>query len=215
MDQIAEPEWRTKRREKIVCVASRLFAKTPFERVQMDDLAATAGISKATLYRYFPSKDELYLEICERTFKALDDELVIVAELPPAQALRGTIAALVDVLASQVGSLRLLSGERSPVADGWRDLYHEKRRAIVAVFRRVLERGIEQGEFREIDVELVPTLIVGMVRGGLVHGPPANREHLVDTLMDVLLNGSLSAKAADGDIPGARTKRSCTRRPAA
>lgn len=186
-----EPAWRAKRREKIICAAERLFAGTPFELVQMDDIAAAADIGKATVYRYFGSKDELYLEACARAFAELERKFDAAGGLAPPEALEQMIAALVGMLASQVGSLRLLTGDRAPIAEGWRSLYHRQRRSLIESFRKVIKAGIASGEFRSVDPDLVPALLVGMVRGGLATAGTAPQDRLVNAMLDIVMNGTI------------------------
>ena len=51
------------RRQVLLDAARHLFQEAGFERTSMDDIAARAGSSKATLYRYFASKESLFLEL--------------------------------------------------------------------------------------------------------------------------------------------------------
>ena len=54
--------------QQIVRAAAEVFANRDFHRVLMDDVAARAGVGKGTLYRYFPTKDDLYFAtICIAT----------------------------------------------------------------------------------------------------------------------------------------------------
>lgn len=54
------------RREQLLDTAAALFAEKPYEDVQMDDIAARAGVSRASLYHYFPCKRDLYVAIFRR-----------------------------------------------------------------------------------------------------------------------------------------------------
>ncbi len=51
------------RRAAIIDVAARIFLQSGYERASMDDIAARAGGSKATLYGYFPTKEELFMTV--------------------------------------------------------------------------------------------------------------------------------------------------------
>jgi AcrR family transcriptional regulator len=59
------------RREQIVDVGAQRFAALPYEQVQMADVAALAGISRALLYRYFPTKRDLFAAVYTRASERL------------------------------------------------------------------------------------------------------------------------------------------------
>jgi AcrR family transcriptional regulator len=54
------------RREQLLDVGAALFAEKPYKDVFMEDIAARAGVSRATLYHYYPSKRDLYVAIFKR-----------------------------------------------------------------------------------------------------------------------------------------------------
>lgn len=54
---------RIERERRILKAALQVFAERGFTGASMDEIATVAGISKPTLYQYFPSKDELFLAI--------------------------------------------------------------------------------------------------------------------------------------------------------
>src|SRR5262245_1696034 len=67
-NRISQPEEaRVPPRERIVTVARDLFYRHGFRAVGVDAIAEAAGTNKMTLYRHFPSKDELLAE-CLRRF---------------------------------------------------------------------------------------------------------------------------------------------------
>ena len=49
------------RREQLVALGVEMFSERPFDEVSIDDIAASAGISKGLLYHYFPSKRDFYV----------------------------------------------------------------------------------------------------------------------------------------------------------
>lgn len=55
------------RREALLLAAMEVFQEKNFEQASMDDIAARAGSSKATLYRYFDSKESLFIELVRHT----------------------------------------------------------------------------------------------------------------------------------------------------
>lgn len=58
-------------RQRIVDVTLELFAARSFHETSVDDIAKAAGISRATLYQYFGSKDEIFIELMEECGSAL------------------------------------------------------------------------------------------------------------------------------------------------
>lgn len=53
-------------REQLLDAGAALFAEKPYEDVWMEDIAARVGVSRGTLYHYFPNKRDLYLAIFRR-----------------------------------------------------------------------------------------------------------------------------------------------------
>src|SRR5262245_63775834 len=98
------------KREHIVGAASRVFAARPYHVVCMDDVAEAARVGKGTLYRYFPSKEDLYLGVVAGAFDLLIGRLERVEgeELPPAVALPRMIEAMVGTFARHRPFFRLI-----------------------------------------------------------------------------------------------------------
>jgi AcrR family transcriptional regulator len=63
-------------RERIVDSSYELFSRRGIQAVGVDELIEKAGVAKATLYRHFPSKDDLVLEFLERREQVWTHELV-------------------------------------------------------------------------------------------------------------------------------------------
>ena len=88
------------RREQLLDIAAAMFAEKPYEEVWVGDIAARAGVSRATMYHYFPSKRDLYVAILKRAsgrFSARahpDPKLPLAEQL--AAGLQAHIQSLVD-----------------------------------------------------------------------------------------------------------------------
>lgn len=66
---------RIKRREQILIAATRIFARSGFAATGLDDVAESAGISRAILYRHFDSKADLYRAAVEHSRQQLNDRV--------------------------------------------------------------------------------------------------------------------------------------------
>ena len=67
------------RREQLVALGVEIFSERPFDEVSIDDIAASAGISKGLLYHYFPSKRDFYVAVVRHSA----DEMQAVTETDP------------------------------------------------------------------------------------------------------------------------------------
>src|SRR5215813_4765270 len=103
--------WREKRRRNILAAAEDLFARSSYDAVQMDDIARHAKVGKPTIYRYFPSKDELFLEVFRLALHQLQQQLsaVLAGDLHPSAALSEIFHISFGLLGNQVSALRLLT----------------------------------------------------------------------------------------------------------
>uniref|UniRef100_UPI00389AE0D0 helix-turn-helix domain-containing protein n=1 Tax=Mycobacterium sp. HUMS_1102779 TaxID=3383487 RepID=UPI00389AE0D0 len=54
------------RREQLLDIGAALFAEKPYEDVFMEDIAERAGVSRATVYHYYPKKRDMYVAIFRR-----------------------------------------------------------------------------------------------------------------------------------------------------
>lgn len=165
-----EPRQQRRRRKEarpseLVAAALELFVERGFAATRLDDIAARAGVSKGTLYLYFDSKEAL--------FKAVVEEAIVptlaAAEQWMAQH-RGPAAEMLRELVfgwwEQIGDTRLAGIPKLIIAESRNfpelaQFYHDR---VIARGRRlldlVLRRGIESGEFRQMDIETSIDLII-------------------------------------------------------
>ncbi|MEU9620439.1 MULTISPECIES: helix-turn-helix domain-containing protein [unclassified Streptomyces] len=71
------------RRAQLLAVAAQLFAAHPYDEVTMEDVAEHAGVSRALLYRHFPSKRELFAAL----YQQVSERLLAKTRLDPADTL--------------------------------------------------------------------------------------------------------------------------------
>ena len=186
-----EPPWRSRRRQQILAAAGQLFAHAGYAGVQMDEIARAAGVGKPTLYRYFPSKDELFITVFDTTLDRLELELAetLAAGLAPPATLARAIGILVRALARQFGTLRLLAGEHAPLAERWRAAFRRRRQPILDALREALARGMASGDFRRLDLAIAPAMVMGIVRGGHAGATEGGNNRLVEATVALVMHG--------------------------
>jgi AcrR family transcriptional regulator len=130
---------RADREEVILDAAERAFAETDFRSVSMDAIAEQSGVTKALLYQYFGSKDQLYEACVERARARLFDELEMrVADAKPGwDKLRVFIEHYFDYLEANRDNAWLMYGEASrSVVDEMRE---RNAQSIAGIFELAAE----------------------------------------------------------------------------
>jgi AcrR family transcriptional regulator len=194
MTVLPRRDWRQERRQKILAAAAELFGANSYDSVQMRDVAARAEVGKPTLYRYFPSKEELFLEVFKSGLDRLDAEVAAILKDrdQPSRSLERLLLALLNALGGQVAALRMLTDDQSAVMRRWRNEFRRRRRPFVEAARAILEQGIATGEFRAVDLEAVPSMLIGIVRGGLIGTDRLPREQFAAAMIDLVMHALIA-----------------------
>ena len=184
---------RNDRRQRIVLAASQMFAERAYVEVQMDELARAADVAKPTIYRYFNSKEDLFLEALDGTMNELVAEVSRVAEetSPAPMVLRRMVFAALKSFAQCTAAIRALDGSDAALGERGRMMLRRRGRQIREEFERVLQIGIAAGDFRGLDPDLVSRAILGAVRMTATAEDAPNDERAAVSLTDLLLNGML------------------------
>ncbi|SMQ30720.1 transcriptional regulator, TetR family [Pseudomonas helmanticensis] len=92
-----------RKREAIIQAAIAEFRDNGFEITSMDRIAATAGVSKRTVYNHFPSKEELFAEILNQLWTRISAEQAVTynPEQPLREQLRQMLQAKVQMMADE------------------------------------------------------------------------------------------------------------------
>jgi AcrR family transcriptional regulator len=174
----------------ILHAAGELLLANGLEAVSMDAVAERAGVSKATIYRWWPTKQTLALE-------ALYHEWDTTRSAPPdTGSLRADLLALLrpwirrvreQPYGRVVASLVTEVHTDAEFAKEYQARFVEPRRAPA---RRVLERAIERGELPPgTDVELALDLIYGPIFHRLLHVHAPITDRFVQGVVDTVLAG--------------------------
>lgn len=83
------------RRRRLIELGERLFIEHSFDEISMAQIAREAGVSKALLYHYFPSKQEFFVATLTTRAEELVQRVTPDPSLPPAQALFASLYAYV------------------------------------------------------------------------------------------------------------------------
>lgn len=159
-------------RERILLAARELVAAGGYRNAPVTAVAAQAGVSTGLIYRHFPSKAELFVEVLSA---AVEHEVEILEGIaagpePAPQRLRLAITAFVRRALAGPGLAHAFIVE--PVDPEVEAERMRGRRRFGGVFRRLVEDGIASGAFPGQDADVTAACIVGAFTEALV-GPTA------------------------------------------
>jgi AcrR family transcriptional regulator len=105
------------RREQLVQIGRGLFAQRGFEGTSVEEIAATAGVSKPVVYEHFGGKEGLYAVVVDREVQALLDVMTeaLTGQDNPREILEQAALALLGYIESETEGFRILVRD-SPVA---------------------------------------------------------------------------------------------------
>ena len=201
------PPRRARRKQarpgELLDAALSLFVEKGFAATRVEEVAARAGVSKGTLFLYFPSKQALFKAVVhENAGRHLREALGEVAGYTgsSAELLREFLRRWWTQYGSTpaAGLCKLIMGEAANFPDLARDYQEQEVQPSHELLRRVLQRGIDRGEFRPVDVALtVPLIIAPLLQlvlwqqwpADCMPAPPIDPQALLAQHTDMLLHG--------------------------
>jgi AcrR family transcriptional regulator len=190
------------KRERIVKAVRRVVGEVGFRDAQVTMVAAAAGVATGTVYRYFPSKAELFAEAVSANSRHEVGVLqeIVAADGSPVQRLQDAIRVFASrALQAKNLAYAMIAEPAEAEVEAARLVY---RRAFGKLFQTLIEQGVRTGELPAQDSEATSACIVGALIEGLI-GPlapdaakPMQETRLVDTIVGFCLRavGAREAK---------------------
>lgn len=185
-------------KDRIVEAARGLFLEAGFVRVRSEDIAARLGISKATLYREFPSKDAILHAVVGR----------VVAETSAAveEIVRDGGRDFVEKMIGLTGIVKsTISHMQSPLGrdvekcapEIWKEIDAFRRKMILANFKTLLGAGVREGVLRrDVDQDLIVliwvTLVQSLLTPGMILRLPHSADAAFETMIKIIFEGLLT-----------------------
>ena len=211
------PVRRGRRKEarpgELLDAALDLFVEKGFAATRAEEVAARAGVSKGTLFLYFPSKEELFKAVVRENisgrFAEWNEEF---------ETFEGTTADMVRycmrVWWERIGATRASGITKLIIAEArnFPDIAAFYQQEVIhpgtQLVRRILQRGVDRGEFRPLDMDyavfsiVAPMIFLIMMKHSLgACAPkdyPLDPERYVSSQVETLLHG-LCVRAEDAE----------------
>jgi len=204
-DEVAKRERRKEARPgELLDAALDLFVEKGFAATRSEEVAARAGVSKGTLFLYFPSKEELFKAVVRENisgrFQEWNREF---------QTFEGTTSEMVSycmkVWWERVGATRasgitkLIISEARNFPDIAAFYQQEVIKPGQDLIRRILQRGVDKGEFEISDMDYAifsitaPMIYLTMMKHSLgacmPQAHPLDPERYLDSQIQTVLHG--------------------------
>lgn len=167
-------------RERILEMAKEVFTRDG-AAASLDDIARRAGVGNATLYRHFPTRDDLIEAVYRNEVEKLAAaEKRFAASMPPVDALRAWMLLFIDHVAGKI----LIIPAMNTVAGGSLRLIEGSRSLIHGAFLALVRRAVASGDLRpdtEPDDFIRP--LVGIFHTAALPGWEASARRVVDILI--------------------------------
>ncbi|HEY6782066.1 MAG TPA: TetR/AcrR family transcriptional regulator [Candidatus Dormibacteraeota bacterium] len=172
------------RRNRDAILAAALVALTESPEASLNAIAKGAGVANATLYRHFPTREELVLATYQREVGRLVDAAeVLMREQAPIEALRSWVERLAGYAVTKHGLADALRKATSPGHDLSSTSTYD---AIVGALDRLLQANISAGTLRpDLDAEDVILALAGLWQ----LDPASDWNSQAQRIYDIVLGG--------------------------
>ena len=174
--------------DRITRAAAELLLQRGFDRTTVDDVAARAGVGKATVYRRWPSKEDLAVAAMETLYSAEMPE-------PDTGSIRTDLATGYRAVLTFVNTPEGEAYLRTSIAESVRDgriaaLYRSSTERREQQSRRTFEKAIARGEVRpDIDVDSAVQWLGGLLAVRAITHRPMPAVEDAEVLVEFTLRG--------------------------
>jgi AcrR family transcriptional regulator len=218
-----EVQRQKENRRFILQAAEKVFIHKGYRLATVDDIAEEAQFSKATLYRYFQSKSDIFFEIIHSSFEESYHGIkkIQMRKLSAEEKLKELIGFIVSTYHKKKNLSRILFMEKTAlkklikVDADFQSAHPESHpeisprirsrlEQISAVIDEIFREGVETGEFRNMDVHDASVVLGSLLRGFYFRGPIQEKKYSIQETTDLLhsffLNGiKRQIKSTKGD----------------
>ncbi len=157
----------TEKQAVILGAARKRFAYYGYSKVTMDEIAGDVGLGKASLYYYFPTKEDLFQEVLkqEKNQFLADIGSMTKEKIAASEMLRQYAHRRIQHFRS-LANLRALQFQQSPeMRESFMQLFKEFQQQEIKLLQQILDLGRKSGEFGVSDTRQLAEVIIQMFYG--------------------------------------------------
>ena len=193
----------TAKRQQILDGARRCFLAQGFDGASMNDIVVAAGVSKGTVYAYFPSKEKLFGTLIFEDKRRHAERTVVLGDetRPVAEVLREVALRLVTLfqMPESLAYVRLVISASGKFPELGRIFYEAGPAYGIGKLSAYLERKMDDGTLKRRDPKLTATQFIDLMQSGItkpcLFGIPSIADQIgivvvVDSAIDLFLGGA-------------------------
>jgi len=177
---------------RILQAAVELFTERDFHQVLMDDVAARADVGKGTVYRYFPTKEELYFATIFEGWDQLGNELeaIVQQDGPQHDLLAQVTRQVLSYFWHRRQFVTLVHRLENNLEGEEQADWQRRRDNIVGVFADILNKGVAAQALSNGQMRLVTEMYLGALRSIILyHGDHDTPDAMAPLAVQLCLDG--------------------------
>jgi AcrR family transcriptional regulator len=196
MGRVRNDEWYAANKDAILQEAARMFRVQGYDKTRMDDIADKLGLSKASIYYYFPTKEDLLLQVCESAVgTALEQMSALESEsMTDIEKLHRLILNHFNAFAANADAFSVFIQELWKRNDSRARSIRRKQRKFQDGIEALVKGAQASGDFRGNNATLITFAILGMCHWAYQWMPTSklSPQEIADGFTDLLAHGLIA-----------------------
>lgn len=195
------------RMQKILDTSVDLFHIKGYRSTTLDDVSKEIGITKAALYHYVSSKENLLSKIYIKALESIFENTNKIAEmdLPPDKKLRFIIRNHVkDIIIKSLATFSVFFSEENQLSETDFKKIQEEKKKYNQILENIIEEGMSLGLFRQTDPRLQAYGILGMCnwiyKWYKIDQSPYTPDQIADHFINLLERGYIKNESAENFV---------------
>lgn len=186
------------RRDKLVNVAKKIFAKKGYTGTKVSDIVNGANISRATFYLYFKNKQGIFSEIANRVVNELREAISTGREnnLDVIDNIKRIIFATFKFCEQNKDIYSIFYREKTSTHPFVKKKINEIYKILKDEAKQVFKTGIEKGKLKPLNLDIITNIAISLIDGIIseylvIEGKKSIPDEVIDTLLEFCFYGMI------------------------
>lgn len=187
------------KRERILLAAIEVVSQKGYHQASIEEIAKTANIGKGTVYVYFSSKEELFQELVkysiQKFFEMLEQELNGIRD--PKEKLKVVMIVYARFAIKHTNFAKIVLNDIGVIGEPLKRGMMTARRKMVDLLGSIIDLGIKQGMFREVDRQTAALMFIGSMGANIAPRifcdetdlEEKNYDKLIEKILEIFFGG--------------------------